>query len=76
MRDLHPAHTARSCFLRYATPPAPSLPAAPGPGNPVKPREWFLAPLDTIDDAVGKIRKGTIAHYVYDPDSASLVRKP
>ena len=45
-------------------------------GNPVAPREWFLAPLDAIDDAVDKIRDGTITRYVYDPDSASLVRGP
>ena len=45
-------------------------------GNPVVPREWFLAPLDAIDEAVGKIREGTIAGYVYDPDSASLVPRP
>ena len=45
-------------------------------GNPVVPREWFLAPLDAIDDAVGKIREGTITRYVYDPDSATLVREP
>ena len=43
-------------------------------GNAVEPREWFLAPLDAIDDAVEKIREGTIIYYVYDPDSASLVR--
>ena len=45
-------------------------------GKPVVPREWFLAPLDAIDDAVGKIREGTITGYVYDPDSASLVPRP
>ncbi len=45
-------------------------------GNPVVPREWFLAPLDVIDDAVGKIREETIAGYVYDPQSASLVPRP
>ncbi len=45
-------------------------------GNPVVPREWFLAPLDAIDDAVGKIREETIAGYVYDPGSASLVPRP
>ena len=45
-------------------------------GNPVVPREWFLAPLDAIDEAVEKIRDGTIAGYVYDPDSASLVSRP
>ena len=45
-------------------------------GNPVIPREWFLAPLDAIDDAVGKIRDGTITRYVYHPDSATLVQGP
>ena len=45
-------------------------------GNPVVPQEWFLVPIDAIDDAVEKIREGTITCYVYDPDSATLVRKP
>lgn len=45
-------------------------------GNPVVPREWFLAPLDAIDDTVEKIREGTITQYVYDPASATLVRGP
>ena len=44
-------------------------------GNPVVPREWFLVPLDAIDEAVGKIREETIAGYVYDPRSASLVAR-
>ncbi len=30
-------------------------------GNPVVPREWFLVPLFVIDEAVAKIRDGTIA---------------
>ena len=42
-------------------------------GNPVVPREWFLVPLGTIDDAVEKIRKGTITRYAYDANTASLV---
>ena len=42
-------------------------------GNPVIPREWFLVPLFVIDDAVGKIRDGTITGYVYDPSAARLV---
>ena len=45
-------------------------------GNPVVPREWFLVPLDAIDDAVAKIRGEAIAGYVYDPQSASLVVRP
>ncbi len=44
-------------------------------GNPVVPREWFLAPLDVIDDAVEKIREGTITRYRYDVPSASLVER-
>ena len=44
-------------------------------GNPVVPREWFLVPLDAIDDAVEKIRRGTITRYQYDASSASLVAR-
>jgi len=43
-------------------------------GNPVIPREWFLVPLFVIDDAVEKIKDGTITGYVYDPKSASLIK--
>lgn len=42
-------------------------------GNPVVPREWFLVPRFSVDDAVEKIRDGTITHYMYDPKSARLV---
>lgn len=35
-------------------------------------REWFLVPLYAIDDAVEKIKAGTITKYVYDPASAEL----
>jgi len=41
-------------------------------GKPVVPREWFLVPLSAIDEAVEKIKEGTIAGYVYDRESASL----
>lgn len=43
-------------------------------GNPVIPREWFLVPLFVIDDAVEKIKDGTITDYRYDPKMAALVR--
>lgn len=43
-------------------------------GKPVKPREWFLVPLHVIDDAVSRIRDGSITDYVYDPAVAALVR--
>ena len=45
-------------------------------GNPVIPREWFLVPLFAIDDAVEKIRDGTISNHVYDPKSAKLIAQP
>jgi hypothetical protein len=45
-------------------------------GNPVVPREWFLVPLFVIDEAVEKIKDGTISHLRYDPTSAALVEAP
>lgn len=45
-------------------------------GNPVRPREWFLVPLSVIDDAVGKIRDGSISDFRYDPATATLGRCP
>jgi hypothetical protein len=42
-------------------------------GNPVKPREWFLVPLQVIDEAVERIRDGSIVDVVYDPKTARLV---
>nr|WP_100549821.1 MULTISPECIES: GIY-YIG nuclease family protein [unclassified Pseudomonas] len=41
-------------------------------GNPVKPKEWFLVPLHVIDEAVERIRDGSIAGVIYDPKSATL----
>lgn len=45
-------------------------------GKPVVPREWFLVPIFVIDEAVEKIKNGTIIGYVYDPKTASLKRAP
>ncbi len=42
-------------------------------GRPVAPREWFLVPLFAIDEAVRKIKEGTIMKYVYDPRQAKLI---
>jgi hypothetical protein len=41
-------------------------------GNPIVPREWFLVPLFVIDEAVEKIKDGTIADHIYDPQEARL----
>ena len=42
-------------------------------GNAVKPREWFLVPLQVIDEAVNRIRDGSITSVVYDRDAAKLI---
>lgn len=42
-------------------------------GRPVVPREWFLVPLFVIDEAVEKIKDGSITDYVYDAGKAALV---
>lgn len=41
-------------------------------GKPVKPREWFFVPLHVIDEAVERIRDGSIVNYGYNPATASL----
>lgn len=41
-------------------------------GKPVKPREWFVVPLHVIDEAVERIRDGTITELVYDSQTARL----
>jgi hypothetical protein len=43
-------------------------------GNPVVPEEWFLVPRFAIDEAVARIKDGTIAGYVYDPATAKLIK--
>ena len=42
-------------------------------GHPVKPREWFLVPLQVIDQAVQRIRDGSINEVIYDPKTAQWV---
>lgn len=43
-------------------------------GNLVSPREWFQVPLFIIDEAIERIRDGSITEYRYDPDRVALVR--
>jgi len=45
-------------------------------GKPVKPREWFVVPLHVIDEAVRRIRDGTITALTYDPQNARLTSGP
>ena len=42
-------------------------------GRPVKPREWFLVPLNVIDEAVQRIHDGSIVGVVYETELAKLV---
>ncbi len=44
-----------------------------GSGDLERPQEWFLVPLPVIDEALRRIRDGTITNYAYDRGTASLV---
>ena len=44
-------------------------------GRPVVPEEWFMVPFFVIDEAVEKIKDGTITNYIYDPQSARLEKR-
>lgn len=41
-------------------------------GQPIVPKEWFLVPLFAVDEAVDRIKDGTITGYVYDPKTARM----
>jgi hypothetical protein len=43
-------------------------------GQPIVPREWFLVPLFVVDEAVERIKDGTIGDCRYNPKTASLLR--
>ncbi len=42
-------------------------------GNPVKPKEWFLVPLEAINEAVTRIQNGSVTDVTYDPTAARLI---
>src|SRR5215468_7569067 len=42
-------------------------------GQPVIPHEWFLVPLFVVNQAVDRIKDGTITGYRYDPKAAAIV---
>ena len=44
-------------------------------GRPIVPREWFLVPLVVINEAVERIKDGTISSFSYDPKVAALVER-
>jgi hypothetical protein len=62
-----------SLFHRIFAPAQLDLTIADRFGNPVRPKEWFLVPLHVIDEAVQRVRDGSITNVVYDPISAALV---
>ncbi|HET7576248.1 MAG TPA: GIY-YIG nuclease family protein [Sphingomicrobium sp.] len=43
--------------------------------RPIRAREWFLVPIFAIDEAVDRIKDGTITDYIYDPQTARLVER-
>lgn len=42
-------------------------------GSQVEPREWFLLPLTVIDEAIQKLKEGSIGDYAYEPESAMII---
>lgn len=42
-------------------------------GGQVEPQEWFLVPLPVIDEAMERLKAGTLAGVCYDVDTAQLV---
>lgn len=42
-------------------------------GNPIIPREWFLVPLFVIDEAVEKIKDGSIVNFSYDAKTGKIL---
>ncbi|MFV1440526.1 MULTISPECIES: GIY-YIG nuclease family protein [unclassified Phaeobacter] len=41
-------------------------------GRPICPKEWFMVPLFVIEEAIERIKDGSIAQYVYNPKNATL----
>ena len=41
---------------------------------PVIQKEWFLVPLEVIEEVIEKIKEGTIEQVRYNPKTASLTR--
>ncbi len=44
-------------------------------GQRLKPREWFVVPLEIIEQAISLILNGSIINYKYDPNLKSIVLK-
>ncbi len=44
-------------------------------GNPIDPREWFLVPLFVIDEAIERIKDGSIVNCTYDVKKQEIREK-
>jgi hypothetical protein len=44
-------------------------------GNRHSPREWFIAPLSVIEEAIQYIIAGSIIHYRYDEINEIIIEK-
>ena len=44
-------------------------------GIPVRPEEWFLVPLFVIEEAMDRVKDGTITEFRFNPDTAALERR-
>jgi len=43
-------------------------------GSQVEPKEWFLVPLDAIEQAIEKLKEGSIGNFRYDSKTATIVQ--
>jgi len=44
-------------------------------GKKVKPREWFIVPVDIIAEAIARLKDGSIVDYSYDPEKQEIFEK-
>ena len=44
-------------------------------GGQVEPREWFLVPLKAIEEAIEKLKEGSIGNYRYDATTAEIAER-
>ena len=44
-------------------------------GNRHTPREWFIVPLEAIEEAIEFIKSGDVVDYRYDTEREIIVRK-
>jgi len=42
-------------------------------GAGVEPREWFLVPFSVIEEAINRLKEGSLAKYRYDRDAARIL---